>query len=56
MEENICTIENPYKEGKKGRWQHPDAKEIKEYDLDYSTYVRYKCPICGLEFECELPD
>ena len=57
MIDQICTKEKPYnKETDTGRWQHPDAVEISERDRDCSTYVTYKCPNCGLEFECELPD
>lgn len=56
----ICTKESPYQrdspEAWSEPWQHPDAVEIKERDIDYSVYVTYKCPHCGLEFEIELPD
>ena len=56
---NICTKENPYnKDNMKLNeyWQHPDAVEVSEQDIDYSTYVTYSCPNCGLEFTVELPD
>lgn len=56
MNDNICTKEKPYKNGAKGRWQHLAAIEVGEYDLDYSTFVKYKCPHCGLAFTCELPN
>ena len=58
MKENICTKEFPYASNNSldGYWKHSDAIEVSERDIDYSTYVTYKCPNCGLQFEVELPD
>lgn len=58
MKENICTKEFPYASNNSldGYWRHPDAVEISEKDIDYSTYVTYKCPHCELQFEVELPN
>mgnify|MGYP006172732731 CR=1 FL=1 len=44
MTRQICTEENPYKEGKPGQWQHPLASET-DYDSDYT--IEYRCPVCG---------
>ena len=56
--EYICTKEFPYTKDNNlsEYWQHPDAVEISEKDIDYSTYVTYKCPYCNLQFEVELPN
>lgn len=50
----VCTKENPAT--KEGRWSHPEAVEVGEYDRDYGSFVKYECPVCGLRFEVELPD
>lgn len=58
---NICTKENPFKEGMAGGWEHPDAVEIEE---DYGKgggvadgdYIKYQCPNCGKTFKEELPN
>lgn len=43
--------------GDKGRWLHPDAKEIDtDYTSMYGSYEQYECPHCGLTFWVELPD
>lgn len=60
-ERTICTKENPYKEGDKGRWEHPDAVEIAE---DYGRgggvadgdFIQYECPHCKKKFWVELPN
>lgn len=61
MIDNICTKENPFKEGTEGRWKHPDAECIGE---DYGKggsvadgdFEKYKCPYCGKIFWVELPN
>ncbi|MCK5642675.1 MAG: hypothetical protein KAJ19_17840 [Gammaproteobacteria bacterium] len=59
MKERVCTKEQPYPQNNMNLnifWRHPDAEEIRERDINYSTYVTYKCPNCELQFEVELPD
>lgn len=58
----VCTKETPYDLIEKSRgWSHPEAIEI---DEDYGKgggvsdgdFVKYMCPICGIEFWEELPN
>ena len=54
---NICCEERPWAPDKKGRWQHPQAQSAGA-DRDYGLGIncaQYHCPICGLDFEVELP-
>lgn len=56
---NICTKENPYREGAEGKWIHPEAQLVyAEYDslANGGSYDRYECPNCGVSFWVQLPD
>ncbi len=53
----ICCRERPYNpnnpEHKKHRWAHPESEPIPSL---YDDVDRYKCHICGLEFEVTVPE
>ena len=54
MSRYVCTKENPWAP-EKGKASHPDAIEIDCQDgWPGGDIAIYKCPNCGLEFECEI--
>lgn len=56
-EVQTCQPEHPYKPDMRGRWFHPFATEIGSQRDGYpgGDCVTVKCPICGHQWEEELP-
>ena len=52
---HVCSAENPWKPGM-GRAEHPDALRIGQQVAGWPSgdVLTYRCPHCGLRFECEL--
>jgi len=58
VERYICSQDAPWTPEKGKRARHPDAQEVHGSQIDgwpSGDIVTYRCPWCGQEFECELP-
>lgn len=59
MSDRVCTEENPYDEREDvDQVYHPEAIEVERSQQDghpSGDTVKMRCPICGVEWEKELP-